>query len=67
MEYHELDGPGGVPVRVPVDDSYRTCSECGGDCYPDPSISVDGQGACIAFVCAEHGVQSVVDPFEGQR
>lgn len=67
MEYDELSGPDGVPLRVPVDNSYRTCSECGGDCYPDPSISAEDQGARIAFVCAKHGVQSTVDPFEGQR
>lgn len=67
MDYDEVGDVDGVPVRVPVDDSYRTCSECGADCCPDPSITVEGQGARIAFVCAEHGVQSLVDPFEGQR
>ncbi len=61
MEYHELDGPEGVPVRVPTSDDYRTCSQCGGDYYPDPSITVERQRARIAFVCAEHGVQSLVD------
>lgn len=67
MDYDEVGDVDGVPVRVPVDDNYRTCAECGADCYPDPSITVEGQGARIAFVCAEHGVQSLVDPFEGQR
>lgn len=67
MEYSKFAGPEGVPVRVPTSDDYRTCPVCGGDCSPDPTISVDGQGARIAFVCAEHGVQSLVDPFEGQR
>lgn len=43
MEYDELDGPGGVPIRVPTNDGYRTCAECGGDCEPDPSISVEGK------------------------
>lgn len=47
------------------DEAYRTCSTCGGDCEPDNSLSVDGTGVRIAFVCAEHGVQSVVDPFKG--
>lgn len=67
MDYDKFDGPDGVEVRVPTDDTYRTCSECGGDCYPDPCITVEGQGARIAFVCSEHGVQSVVDPFEDKR
>lgn len=67
MEYEHLDGPDGVPIRVPADDGYRTCSVCGDDCEPDPSLSADGVGARIAFVCPEHGVQSVVDPFEGMK
>lgn len=67
MEYSDFEGLDGVPIRVPTSDDYRTCSECGEDCYPDPSITVEGQGARIAFVCAEHGVNAVVDPFEGQR
>lgn len=67
MDYDKFDGPDGVEVRVPTDDSYRTCSECGGDCYPDPSAGADGIGVRIAFVCPEHGVHSVVDPFEDKR
>ncbi|GGD76559.1 hypothetical protein GCM10007269_19390 [Microbacterium murale] len=67
MEYDEFDGPEGVPVRLPTSNGYRTCVECGEDCYPDPSISVGVQGVRIAFVCAQHGVQSIVDPFEGNR
>ena len=67
MEYNELDGPDGVEIRVPKDDAYRTCSECGGDCYPDPSAGADGLGVRIAFVCPEHGVHSVIDPFEDKR
>ncbi|WP_309066828.1 hypothetical protein [Microbacterium sp.] len=53
MEYEKKSSLDGVPIRVPTSDDYGTCSVCGGDCEPDP-----------AFVCAEHGVQSLVDPFE---
>lgn len=67
MDYDKLDGPGGAEVRVPTDEGYRTCSECGGDCYPDTSAGADGIGVRIAFVCAEHGVHSVVDPFKDKR
>lgn len=49
------------------DETYRTCSTCGGDCEPDTSLSANGTGVRIAFVCAEHGVQSVVDPFADMR
>lgn len=59
------------------DDGYRRCSQpvaatgggtapCGRDCEPDPA-SVEGLGMRIAFVCPEHGVHSLVDPFEGRR
>ncbi|MGO3833107.1 MAG: hypothetical protein ACTJGT_03990 [Microbacteriaceae bacterium] len=48
------------------DEQYRTCSECGKDCTPEPTGS-DGLGVRIVFVCSEHGVHSVVDPFEGLR
>ncbi|WP_299304476.1 hypothetical protein [uncultured Brachybacterium sp.] len=66
MDYDKLNGPGGAEVRVPTDDSYRTCSQCGGDCYPEPT-AIDGLGVRIAFVCPEHGVHSVIDPFEDKR
>lgn len=56
MDYNQFDGPDGVEVRVPTDEGYHTCSECGGDCYPDPSAGADGLG-----------VHSVVDPFEDKR
>lgn len=42
---------------------YRACLECDTDCSPEPYR--DGTGFRIVFVCREHGVQSVVDPFEG--
>lgn len=48
------------------DEEYRTCSECGGNCEPEPS-AVDGLGVRIAFVCPEHGAQSMLDPFSDQR
>lgn len=67
MEYEEVGDLDGVPIRVPTDRSYRTCSVCGADCEPGPSLSVDGAGARVAFVCANHGLESVVDPFEGMR
>ncbi|GAB3616545.1 hypothetical protein GCM10027416_11020 [Okibacterium endophyticum] len=67
FEYESLDGPDGLEVRVPTDDAYRTCSVCGGDCEPDPSLSADGTGVSIAFVCPEHGAQSIVDPFSDLR
>jgi hypothetical protein len=66
MEYDEIDGPGTLPIRVPRDDHYRTCSECGGDCEPEPMMD-ERLGARIAFTCSKHGVQSLVDPFEDQR
>lgn len=47
------------------DESYRTCSTCGSDCEPDTALSADRTGVRIAFVCTEHGAQSVVDPFKG--
>lgn len=47
------------------DKQHRTCAECGRDCQPEPFES-DNE-LRIAFVCPEHGVHSVVDPFEGKR
>lgn len=44
------------------DADYRSCSECDGDCSPEPFK--DANGFRIAFVCREHGIQSVVDPFK---
>ncbi|MGW8483550.1 hypothetical protein ACWGJP_10450 [Microbacterium sp. NPDC055903] len=67
MEYEELGDVDGVPVRVPTSDNYRTCSVCGGDCEPDTALSADGTGVRIAFVCPEHGAQSIVDPFSDRR
>lgn len=46
------------------DESYRTCPECGRDCEPDPNAGSDDFGTRIAFVCPDHGVHSVIDPFE---
>ncbi|WP_454293551.1 hypothetical protein [Salana multivorans] len=66
MDYQRIDGPDGMEIRVPRDEEYRTCSVCGGDCYPDPT-GVDGLGVRIAFVCPDHGAQSIVDPFEDLR
>ena len=44
---------------------YRTCSKCGADCPPEP-LEADN-GFRIAFVCPQHGVHSVLDPFDGKR
>lgn len=52
--------------RMSDDESYRTCSECGADCEPEPT-GADDLGVRIAFVCPVHGAQSMVDPFEGDH
>ncbi len=67
MEYEHVEGPDGLDIRVPTEESYRTCSTCSGDCEPDTSLSADGTGVRVAWACAEHGVQSVVDPFSDLR
>ena len=46
-------------------DQHRTCMQCGADCPPEPFKA--GGVVRIAFVCAEHGVNSVADLFEGER
>lgn len=51
----------------PEDESYRMCAEFGRDRHPDQNVSADGLGLRIAFVCPEHGVHSVIDPFEDKR
>lgn len=48
------------------DESYRTCSQCGADCYPD-SASIKGKGIRLVWTCPNHGVHSVVDPFHDFR
>lgn len=67
MEYWETGNLDGVPIRVPTRDDYRTCSVCCGNCEPDPAFGSDELGARIAFVCPDHGGQSLVDPFEHLR
>ena len=47
------------------EEQYRTCPECGADC--EPELFDTDAGVRIAFVCADHGVHSVVDPFDGSR
>lgn len=66
MEYDEINGPDGLPLRVTKDDAHRTCSACGGDCEPEPTV-VEGFGVRVAFICPEHGAQSMVDPFSDLR
>ena len=64
-------------------EQYRTCAQpvtrpdgrqgvCGADCVPEPFNAGANEvgysdGMRIAFSCPEHGVHSVVDPFEGSR
>lgn len=68
MEYDEIPGgPDGLEIRLPANEDYRTCSQCGADCEPDPDAGGDGIGARIAFVCPLHGVNAIVDPFEDLR
>lgn len=66
MDYERIAGPDGVDIRVPREHAYRVCGVCGNDCAPD-SAGADGLGMRIVFVCPDHGVQSIVDPFEDQR
>lgn len=66
MEHNELGSLDGVPIRRPADHSYRWCAQCGAECHPDPT-SIEGIGMRIAFVCADHGINVLVNPFEGQR
>lgn len=47
------------------DEAYRTCTECGGDCEPEP-VPTDA-GMRIAFSCPAHGVHAVIDPFDDLR
>lgn len=47
-------------------EDYRTCSTCGGDCEPE-AAGAEGLGARVAFVCPEHGLHAIVDPFDGRR
>jgi len=68
MDSELVPGLDGLSIRIPTSDDYRTCAVCGGDCDPDTSlIANDTGGVPIAFVCPEHGAQSIVDPFEGVR
>lgn len=67
MEHKEFADTDDLGFGPPKDESYRTCAECGGDCYPDPSPSADGIGVRIAYICPEHGMHSLIDPFEDKR
>lgn len=48
------------------DESYRTCSVCGSDCFPE-HCDVEGEGVRFVWVCPEHGVHSITDPFAHLR
>ncbi|HLS33877.1 MAG TPA: hypothetical protein VK039_09835, partial [Brevibacterium sp.] len=65
MAHDQHENPDGLEIRVPQDEDYRTCSDCGADCEPEP-FTTDA-GIRIGFACPEHGVHTVVDPFEGSR
>lgn len=58
----DVEIPDDVEIRMLEDDGYHTCRVCGRDCVPE-DIGTDGTGVRIAFVCPEHGLHSVVDPF----
>lgn len=66
MDDATIGNTDGLSSPLPADDGYRTCSACGGDCVPEAS-GADGHGVRFMFVCPEHGVHSVVDPFEDLR
>ncbi len=58
--------PGRSRYPFPREHAHRVCGVCGNDCAPD-SAGANGLGVRIVFVCPDHGVQSIVDPFEDQR
>jgi len=67
MEDYGIEIPDHPEIRVwDSDNGYRTCPVCGGDCVSEPS-GADGHGIRIMFVCPEHGVHSIVDPFADKR
>ena len=77
---HSIELPDDLEIRFgdgSGNERYRTCAAlvtlpdggqgvCGRDCEPEHA-GADGMGARIAFVCPEHGLHAVVDPFEGMR
>lgn len=52
-------------MQEPVNEDYRTCPQCSKDCEPDPFAT--DEGIRIAFICADCGLHSVIDPFEADR
>lgn len=68
MDYDGVELPDDLEIRVwDPDSGYRTCPVCGGDCEPELGGINDEYGVRIMFVCPEHGVHSVIDPFEDKR
>lgn len=67
MESQEFEGPDEVEVRVPKDESRRTCPKCGRDCCPGVGAGPDELGVRIAFICPKQSVHTVIDPFEDKR
>jgi hypothetical protein len=49
-------------VAQTSDFEYRTCPHCGVDCEPEP-VEADRR-LKIAFSCADHGLHTLIDPFE---
>ncbi|WP_336661111.1 hypothetical protein [Leucobacter sp. MMO-66] len=67
MGHDGVEIPEDLEIRVwDADIGYRTCTVCGGDCEPEQS-GAEGHGIRIMFACPQHGVNSVVDPFEDKR
>lgn len=48
------------------DEGYRTCVACGSDCEP-ALVGDDRLGVRVVFSCPEHGIQTLVDPFNELR
>ena len=56
-------GLGGQVFEPDTEAEYRTYPQCGADCSLEP-FEMD-EGMRISFVCPEHGVHTVIDPFVG--
>lgn len=59
-------GSAAVHFAAQRDQRFWNCVECGRECVPELNWA-DGHGVRIVYVCPQHGVHSVVDPFEDMR
>ena len=66
MEFDGMEIPADIEVTVWGSNEHRRCNVCRAECAPEPS-GADGYGVRIIYVCRDHGLQSVVDPFEHLR